>query len=126
MAQGIPGLCPDGEINSAFTVSPDGWLYTVPALGQRRGSSPSTVTTLQKGMLGTPERPVNQSMGCQGLVRVLPLALMAFGRSNEQAVDLARRATALTHGSGLGLDVTTAAVTIAAECLRAGDTRRRA
>lgn len=37
-------------------------------------------------------------------------------------MDLARRVTALTHGSGLGLDVTTAAVTIMAECLKADDT----
>lgn len=122
MAQGIPGIRPDGLINAAFAGSSDGWLHTVPALGQRRGSSPTTVSILQKGTLGTPERPVNQSMGCQGLVRVLPLALMSFGRSNDQTVDLARRVTALTHGSGLGLDVTTAAVTIMAECLKADDT----
>ncbi|MDF2092577.1 ADP-ribosylglycohydrolase family protein [Knoellia sp. 3-2P3] len=121
MAQGISGIEPDGDINAAFAGSPDGWLHAVPALGQRRGSSPTTVTTLQKGTLGTPERPINQSMGCQGLVRVLPLALMALERRNDQAVDLARRATALTHGSPVGLGVTAAAVTIAAECLRADE-----
>lgn len=57
MAQGIPGIRPDGEINAAFAGSPDGWLHTVPAMGQRRGSSPSTVTTLQGGTLGTPGGP---------------------------------------------------------------------
>lgn len=33
MGQGIAGIQPDGEINAAFADTPDGWLHTVPALG---------------------------------------------------------------------------------------------
>ncbi len=84
-------------------------------------TSPTTVAALRHGMPGTPERPVSQSMGCQGLVRVLPLAVAAFGGQRNTAVDLARRATALTHGSPVGLDVTSAGVTIAGACMAAPD-----
>lgn len=99
----------------------DGWLRHLPALRQRRGSSPSTVAALKSGLPGTPERPTSHSMGCQGLTRVLPVSVLAFGGRTDQAVDLARRVTALTHGSPVGLDVTAAGVTIAAHCLRADD-----
>ena len=96
----------------------DGWSEGRLALRRRRGSPPSTVAALKSGMLGTPERPTSHSMGCQGLTRVMPLALMGFGGRTEQAVDLARRATALTHGSPVGLGVTAAGITVAAHCLR--------
>lgn len=99
----------------------DGWLKDVPALRRRRGNSPSTVAALTSGRLGTPERPTSHSMGCQGLTRVMPTAVLALGGRTEQAVDLARRVTALTHGSPVGLDVTAAGITVAAHCLRSPD-----
>ncbi|MFW5473145.1 ADP-ribosylglycohydrolase family protein [Knoellia sp. CPCC 206450] len=107
--------------DAAMAGEADGWLKDVSALRERRGSSPSTVTALQSGHPGTPERPTNQSMGCQGLTRVLPLAVLAFQGRTDQAVDLARRVTALSHGSPVGLGVTAAGIAVAAHCIRCDD-----
>ena len=109
MAQGIPGIRPDGEVNAAFAGTPDGWLHTVPAMGQRRGSSPIDGDHPAEGHARARRNgPSPRAWAARDWSASCRLAVMAFGRSNDQAVDLARRATALTHGSGLGLDVTTA------------------
>lgn len=116
------GLAVHGLLDELFTEAPDGWLREVPALRERRGSSPTTVTALTKSAEpGSPERPLNHSMGCQGLVRVLPLAVLGVTSTREAMVDLARRTTALTHGSTVGLDVTAAAVTVLLGCLGRDD-----
>jgi ADP-ribosylglycohydrolase len=122
IGQRIPGVAPEGDIGQAFAGAPDGWLCTVPALKQRRGSSPTTVAALKRGIIGTPDRPVSQSMGCQGLVRVLPLALLGLGLARHTAVDLARQTTALTHGNAVALDMSATAVTIAIHCLMDNNT----
>lgn len=99
---------------------PDGWLCHDPALHERRGDAPTTVAALRGGRPGTSEQPLTSSMGWHGLVRVLPVAVGAT-HGHLATVALAREATALTHGSELGLDVTSAAVVLTACSLTADD-----
>ncbi|MEH0819855.1 MULTISPECIES: ADP-ribosylglycohydrolase family protein [unclassified Micromonospora] len=57
---------------------PDGWLAQVPALRERRGSAPATVTALQGGEAGTLEKPGGTSIGAHGLTRSLPAGLCTW------------------------------------------------
>lgn len=79
---------------------PNGWLAEVPVLRERRGSAPATVAALRSGQQGTRQQPTTGSAGFHGLVRTLPVGLLA----SEPAamVDLAVDVAALTHGSPEG------------------------
>lgn len=80
----------EGEVISPGGVGwPDGWLSRVPAMKERRGTSPSTVKSLLAGA------PI-QSSGCQGLLRVLPIAAWRTV-TVETTEDYAYCAAALTH-----------------------------
>lgn len=71
---------------------PDGWLAHVPALAERRGSAPATVTALSRVDLGE-DRMATASRGSHAVTRTLPVA--AFGPAG---VGLAADIAALTHG----------------------------
>ncbi|QTE02154.1 ADP-ribosylglycohydrolase family protein [Streptomyces cyanogenus] len=71
---------------------PDGWLAGVPALAERRGSAPATVTALSR-IEDPHSRIATPSRGCHALTRTLPVAV-AGPHWSEQAGEFA----ALTHG----------------------------
>lgn len=87
-----------------------GWLCHVPALQERRGNAPRTVQALLGRQQGSIEQPLNSSMGWHGLARTLPLTLHSWAAIHDTT--LPRKVTALTHGSPLALDVTSAAIAI--------------
>lgn len=97
-----------------------GWLIDEPAMANLRGRSPSTEKALIAG------RPV-RSRGCQALLRVLPLAALAFLRLEGSSVKsqdaqtaaetYARSVAALTHDDGDHHNVTVLAVRILWNCL---------
>lgn len=54
----------------------DGWLIHVPAMGERRGNSPTTLKALRQ------LQPVT-SRGCQSLIRTLPIAALTMMFQSE-------------------------------------------
>lgn len=93
------------------TVWPDGWLAGVPALAERRGSAPATVTALSRIDEGQ-ERMATPSRGCHALTRGLPVAVTGLG-GIAQAAEVA----ALTHGDTAAQDATVHAAVLAHHCL---------
>ncbi|MCB9831084.1 MAG: ADP-ribosylglycohydrolase family protein [Planctomycetes bacterium] len=72
-------------------------------LWAQRAPGNTCLSALQHKVAGTPERPINDSKGCGGLMRVAPIGLL--GNRFESATitfDLARRSAALTHGHPSG------------------------
>lgn len=76
---------------------PDGWVYQVAPLAERRGSAPATVTALQAGTMGTMREPVHESAGHHALTRTLPVAI--FASTLGDPAEMARELAALTHGA---------------------------
>lgn len=80
------------------------WLNNVPELYSPRAPGNTCITACMNGAWGTPEKPINNSCGCGGVMRVAPVALYCAG--NGDSVELADRAGALaaaaTHGHPLG------------------------
>ncbi|MEV5550629.1 ADP-ribosylglycohydrolase family protein [Streptomyces sp. NPDC052309] len=94
-----------------FAAWPDGWLAGVPALAERRGSAPATVTALSRIDEGE-ERMATSSRGCHALTRTLPVAVTGTG-GIAQAPALA----ALTHGDPAAQAATLHAAVLAHHCL---------
>lgn len=94
-------------------VWPDGWLARVPALAERRGSAPSTVTALSEIEHGTP----TASRGCHALTRTLPVAVIAAADGLEASYRLAQEIAALTHGNRAAQSATAHAVALIGQSL---------
>jgi ADP-ribosylglycohydrolase len=103
---------------------PDGWLSQVPALSQRRGNTPATVHAIRGARQGSPDHPATNSPGCQGLIRTLPLGVVADDGKQQWAAELARDTAALTHGHPSALAAAAAGAVIIGHCLSGDDTRR--
>lgn len=67
------------------------------ALHVRRTPDPSCLAALEAGGQGAPDKPVNDSRGCGGVMRVAPLALLP-DMDPGRAFTLGMRSAALTHG----------------------------
>lgn len=80
------------------------WLLNVPELYDRRAPGKTCMSAIAAGAEGTIEKPVNNSKGCGGVMRVAPIGLyftdmdMDIAHSDMLAAD----AAALTHGHELG------------------------
>lgn len=77
---------------------PDGWLAGQPALYARRGPGNTCLSALRTGLMGTVERPINNSKGCGGVMRVAPVGLAP----EWDAFELGCSTAAITHGHPLG------------------------
>lgn len=83
------------------------WLADVKEMGENRAPGNTCMSVIASGHYGTVDRPVNDSKGCGGIMRVAPVGLY-FNRATattdhirevwEQAAGVA----ALTHGHELG------------------------
>jgi ADP-ribosylglycohydrolase len=73
----------------------DGWLIGLAALHASRSPGATCLTALESGEMGQIDRPLNNSKGCGGVMRVAPIGLYWTGR---QAFDLGCQAAAITHG----------------------------
>ncbi|WP_327725367.1 ADP-ribosylglycohydrolase family protein [Streptomyces europaeiscabiei] len=93
------------------SVWPDGWLAGVPALAERRGSAPATVTALSRIEEGE-ERMATPSRGCHALTRSLPVAVAGAG-----GISQAGALAALTHGDPAAQAATVHATVLAHHCL---------
>ena len=93
----------DDMVNGA-TVGKYAWLNGVPELNSRRAPGNTCMTALRMRTLGSTERPVNDSKGCGGVMRVAPVGIYLGARDAAQYdIDMtAAEAAALTHGHELG------------------------
>jgi ADP-ribosylglycohydrolase/protein-tyrosine phosphatase len=66
-------------------------------LRKRRAPGNTCIAALRADGRGSPEKPLNDSKGCGGVMRVAPLGLLRELAPTEVA-ELAARAAALTHG----------------------------
>jgi ADP-ribosyl-[dinitrogen reductase] hydrolase len=70
-------------------------------LRKLRAPGNTCLAALRAGGRGSPEKPINDSKGCGGVMRVAPLGLLRELAPTEVA-ELAARAAALTHGHPSG------------------------
>ena len=76
-------------------VEPDFGLLAVPELHQRRAPGYTCMSSMEGGVKGTINAPINDSKGCGGIMRVGPVGLVAT--SSEEAYRLGCDVAALTH-----------------------------
>lgn len=74
----------------------DGWLVKVGRLHVYREPGVTCLTSLGKGMMGTLESPINNSLGCGCVMRVMPAGLV---EEEERVFPIACRLAAITHGN---------------------------
>lgn len=80
------------------------WLRNIPDLNHPRAPGNTCITALMRPNLGSTDRPINNSKGCGGVMRVAPIGLyLGGGRMSSDEVDrVGAEAVALTHGHELG------------------------
>jgi ADP-ribosylglycohydrolase/protein-tyrosine phosphatase len=81
--------------------SGDTGLLAFPEMWVQRAPGMTCLSALGKGGAGSIDKPINDSKGCGGVMRVAPLGVMGE-LSAEDSFWLAARAAALTHGHPLG------------------------
>jgi ADP-ribosylglycohydrolase len=79
----------------------DGWLVGVPELRHRRAPGNTCLQALRTGPEGGIEKPLNDSKGCGGVMRVAPVGLYP-AVPRDAVFGLACEAAALTHGHPTG------------------------
>lgn len=77
----------------------DGWLVRIPALHEARAPGSTCLSGLAGAGPGAPDRPLNDSKGCGGVMRIAPVGLLHEGAVARGVGD---RCCALTHGHPSG------------------------
>lgn len=103
---------------------PDGWLASVPALSQRRGSAPATVAALKSPAPGTSEHATTTSAGYHAVTRTLPSAVLISRKGMGFGDDFARELTAQTHGAAEAHETAAVAAVLASHLLGGGPLER--
>lgn len=80
------------------------WLINIPELHAARAPGNTCLSAIQQGANGTLEKPINQSKGCGGIMRVAPIGLYFYEKQySQKEVDLiGAEAAAITHRHELG------------------------
>ena len=80
------------------------WLVNVPELFSPRAPGGTCLAALHSGKCGSIERPINESKGCGGVMRVAPIGLYFNGKrkKTEEICRIGAEAAAITHGHILG------------------------
>ena len=81
-----------------------GWLMEEPLLYRRRAPGTTCLAALRSGRMGTPEKPINNSKGCGGIMRVAPIPLLFRGERfpADRVLSLGCASAAITHGHPSG------------------------
>lgn len=74
----------------------DGWLVKVSRMHAYREPGVTCLTSLGKGIMGTIEKPVSDSLGCGCVMRVVPVG---FIEKKEEVFEIGKRIAAITHGN---------------------------
>lgn len=82
----------------AHSDAPDGWLVTVSELHSQRAPGNTCLSALKSDRFGSIEHPINDSMGCGGVMRAAPAALIGADRAFRFGCEVA----AITHGHPSG------------------------
>ncbi|MBI2863789.1 MAG: ADP-ribosylglycohydrolase family protein [Chloroflexi bacterium] len=82
--------CPDTGLE-------DGWLIQIPALHSCRAAGNTCLSALRGGEMGTVDRPLNDSKGCGGVMRVAPVGLVT-----ADPFRMGCEVAAITHGHPSG------------------------
>ena len=100
------------------------WLVNVPELFSSRAPGNTCLMALEQGGNGTIEEPANNSKGCGGVMRVVPIGLYFNDkrRTVEEIARIGAEAAAITHGHILGWMPAAALAQIIHEISRNGDT----
>lgn len=77
----------------------DGWLVRVKKMHAYREPSVTNITTLGKGIMGSIKKPLNNSKGCGGMMRVAPVGLV---EDETSVFDTGTSIAAITHGHPTG------------------------
>lgn len=76
------------------------WIKGIPELNVLRDPGLTCLSSLESGKAGTLGKPINDSKGCGGVMRIAPIALYV----NEDVIgDFSARSCALTHGHPLAI-----------------------
>ena len=81
------------------------WLANFEEFYHRRAPGTTCMSALRQGGVGTIEKPVNDSKGCGGVMRVAPIGLYLCGKEHftwKEIDMLGAEAAAITHGHELG------------------------
>lgn len=80
------------------------WLVNVPEMFSRRAPGNTCLSALAQGEVGALDKPLNNSKGCGGIMRVAPIGLYFSDKRYEpEEIDIiGAKAAALTHGHELG------------------------
>ena len=77
------------------------WIKNIKELNIPRAPGNTCISALASGIKGTIEKPINDSKGCGGVMRVAPVGL--YMRNSETAGKFGAEASSLTHGHPLGI-----------------------
>lgn len=77
------------------------WIMNVSELYARRAPGNTCISALMSGKKGTLDKPINDSKGCGGIMRIAPIGLYYKDSPNECAI-CAAEVSAITHGHELG------------------------
>jgi ADP-ribosylglycohydrolase len=94
----------------------DGWLIRLPQLHACRAPGNTCLSALASGVMGTIERPINNSKGCGGVMRAAPAGLLWFGSDPFRC---GCEIAAITHGHPSGYLAAGCLAMIVAELLKA-------
>lgn len=82
------------------------WVGNIAAMYSSRAPGCTCLEALQSGIMGTIEKPLNNSKGCGGIMRIAPIAAyVGFLQSSDKYafhMQEAAEAAAITHGHPLG------------------------
>ena len=97
------------------------WLRNVKRLHACRAPGKTCLSALSSGKCGTIDKPINNSKGCGGVMRVAPIGLYFCEHGDEAYVTgLGAKAAAITHGHPLGFIPAATLVNIVYNCLNVG------
>ncbi len=85
----------DTQINPQ-TLMGNSWIKHLPELKAMRAPGNTCMSALKSNVMGTLTKPINDSKGCGGVMRVAPIGL--YTRFSEVAGEYAAKAAAITHG----------------------------
>lgn len=77
------------------------WIMNVSELYARRAPGNTCISALMSGKKGNLDKPINDSKGCGGIMRIAPIGLYFKDSPNECAI-CAAEVSAITHGHELG------------------------
>lgn len=104
------------------------WLLNIPQFFSDRSPGATCMSAIRNGAEGSLEKPINDSKGCGGVMRVAPIGLyFCDSKKSYDEIDLlGAKVAALTHGHDLGYIPAAALVHIIRAISEKGSTPQKA